>query len=75
MGRIKTPCIGICSVSQGDDICRGCGRTLIEIRNWGRFDDADRDMIMAQLPYRLENPDAAIPTPSAPHPGPRLRRP
>jgi len=30
-----TPCIGICSATQwGDAICRGCGRTTTEIRDW-----------------------------------------
>jgi predicted Fe-S protein YdhL (DUF1289 family) len=29
-----TPCIAICSTSQGDALCKGCGRTLIEVSNW-----------------------------------------
>lgn len=29
-----TPCIAICSTSQGDDVCRGCGRTFGEVTNW-----------------------------------------
>ena len=30
-----TPCIGICSATQwGDAICKGCGRTATEIRDW-----------------------------------------
>jgi len=28
------PCIAICSTSQGDDICKGCGRTFDEVQNW-----------------------------------------
>ena len=28
-----TPCIGICSTLY-DEICKGCGRTLIEVSNW-----------------------------------------
>jgi predicted Fe-S protein YdhL (DUF1289 family) len=27
------PCIGICSTLY-DEICKGCGRTLIEVSNW-----------------------------------------
>lgn len=60
---MKTPCIGVCSVSQGDDMCRGCGRTLDEIRDWGKYDDNRRDTLMAQLPQRLENPDGHLPRP------------
>ena len=29
-----TPCIAICSTSQGDDLCKGCGRTFDEIQRW-----------------------------------------
>ncbi len=28
------PCIAICSTSQGDDICKGCGRTFDEVQHW-----------------------------------------
>jgi predicted Fe-S protein YdhL (DUF1289 family) len=29
-----TPCIAICSTSQGDDICKGCGRSFEEVQKW-----------------------------------------
>ncbi|MGE4240240.1 DUF3717 domain-containing protein [Ramlibacter sp.] len=29
-----TPCIAICSTSQGDAVCKGCGRTFEEVRHW-----------------------------------------
>jgi len=29
-----TPCIAICSTSQGDDVCKGCGRTFAEVQRW-----------------------------------------
>lgn len=29
-----TPCIAICSTSQGDDLCKGCGRTFDEVQKW-----------------------------------------
>ena len=28
------PCIAICSTSQGDAVCKGCGRTFLEVRRW-----------------------------------------
>jgi predicted Fe-S protein YdhL (DUF1289 family) len=28
------PCIAICSTSQGDPLCKGCGRTFDEVQNW-----------------------------------------
>ena len=29
-----TPCIAICSTSQGDSLCKGCGRTFEEVQRW-----------------------------------------
>jgi predicted Fe-S protein YdhL (DUF1289 family) len=29
-----TPCIAICSTSQGDEMCKGCGRTFDEVQHW-----------------------------------------
>ena len=29
-----TPCIAICSTSQGDALCKGCGRTFEEVQLW-----------------------------------------
>ena len=29
-----TPCIAICSTSQGDDWCKGCGRSFDEVQHW-----------------------------------------
>jgi predicted Fe-S protein YdhL (DUF1289 family) len=32
--RPDTPCIAICSTTNGDAVCRGCGRTFEEVTNW-----------------------------------------
>jgi predicted Fe-S protein YdhL (DUF1289 family) len=29
-----TPCIAICSTSQGDETCKGCGRSFDEVQHW-----------------------------------------
>lgn len=29
-----TPCIAICSTSQGDSLCKGCGRSFAEVQHW-----------------------------------------
>ncbi len=36
------PCIAICSTSQGDDICKGCGRTFEEVRHWTAMTPAEK---------------------------------
>ncbi|MBN8504470.1 MAG: DUF3717 domain-containing protein [Burkholderiales bacterium] len=29
-----SPCIAICSTAQGDALCKGCGRSFEEVRDW-----------------------------------------
>lgn len=29
-----TPCIAVCSTSQGDAQCKGCGRSFAEVQQW-----------------------------------------
>ena len=35
-----TPCIAICSTSQGDAVCKGCGRTFDEVQRWTEMEPA-----------------------------------
>ena len=37
-----TPCIAICSTSQGDEICKGCGRTFAEVQRWPELSPAEK---------------------------------
>ena len=37
-----TPCIAICSTSQGDDLCKGCGRTFDEVQHWPAMSPAEK---------------------------------
>jgi len=36
------PCIAICSTSQGDDICKGCGRSFDEVQDWPVMSPAEK---------------------------------
>ena len=36
------PCIAICSTSQGDAVCKGCGRFFDEVQNWPAMSPADK---------------------------------
>ena len=36
------PCIAICSTSQGDDVCKGCGRTFEEVQHWPVLSPAEK---------------------------------
>jgi hypothetical protein len=37
-----TPCIAICSTSQGDADCKGCGRTFEEVQHWPEMTPAEK---------------------------------
>ncbi len=37
-----TPCIAICSTSQGDALCKGCGRTFEEVQVWLSMSPAEK---------------------------------
>jgi predicted Fe-S protein YdhL (DUF1289 family) len=36
------PCIAICSTSQGDDVCKGCGRRFDEVQHWPVMTPAEK---------------------------------
>jgi uncharacterized protein len=36
------PCIAICSTSQGDELCKGCGRTFAEVQFWPEMSAGDK---------------------------------
>ena len=37
-----TPCIAICSTSQGDAECKGCGRSFEEVQRWTEMSPAEK---------------------------------
>ena len=37
-----TPCIAICSTSQGDEECKGCGRSFWEVQHWPQMSPAEK---------------------------------
>jgi predicted Fe-S protein YdhL (DUF1289 family) len=36
------PCIAICSTSQGDAVCKGCGRRFDEVQRWPTMTPAEK---------------------------------
>lgn len=39
---LDTPCIAICSTSQGDERCKGCGRSFEEVQHWPSMTPAEK---------------------------------
>ncbi len=53
-----TPCIAICSTSQGDEVCKGCGRFFTEVQRWPEMSPAQkrqtwRRITLAGLAWRF----------------------
>ncbi|MES2909184.1 MAG: DUF1289 domain-containing protein [Pseudomonadota bacterium] len=46
---VPTPCVGICSTTYGDTVCRGCRRYLHEVIEWNRFADNEKRLIWQRL--------------------------
>lgn len=46
---IASPCVGLCSTTVGDRVCRGCQRNDSEIRDWFGYSDAERQARIDEL--------------------------
>jgi predicted Fe-S protein YdhL (DUF1289 family) len=44
-----TPCIAICSTSQGDAVCKGCGRYFDEVQRWPEFSPAQKRLAWRRI--------------------------
>ena len=45
----RTPCVGICSTTYGDLVCRGCKRFAHEIVGWNGYLESQRDLVWSRL--------------------------
>ncbi|HRH88750.1 MAG TPA: DUF3717 domain-containing protein [Rubrivivax sp.] len=43
------PCIAICSTSQGDAVCKGCGRTFEEVQHWQAYSPAHKRAVWRRI--------------------------
>jgi predicted Fe-S protein YdhL (DUF1289 family) len=46
--RPDTPCVAVCSTTF-DDVCRGCGRTVVEVAHWVAMSDADKELVWTRI--------------------------
>ena len=44
-----TPCIAICSTSQGDALCKGCGRTFDEVQRWTEMTPGEKRLTWRRI--------------------------
>ncbi len=46
--RPDSPCVAVCS-TLFDEICRGCGRTAMEVSNWVSLSEAEKDAVWERI--------------------------
>ena len=46
--RPDTPCVAVCSTTF-DDVCRGCGRTVVEVAHWVSMSDAAKEVVWTRI--------------------------
>ncbi|BDT71137.1 hypothetical protein os4_06550 [Comamonadaceae bacterium OS-4] len=51
---IPSPCVNVCRMDTGSGLCEGCFRTIEDIREWGRSDDAAKKAMWVQITERLQ---------------------
>ena len=44
-----TPCIAICSTSQGDEKCKGCGRSFDEVQHWTAMEPVEKRAVWRRI--------------------------
>ena len=47
--RSSTPCLGICSNTFGDEVCKGCKRFAHEIVSWTKYSQEEREIVNDRL--------------------------
>ena len=46
--RPDTPCVAVCSTTF-DDVCRGCGRTVIEVAHWVSMSAEQKEAVWQRI--------------------------
>ena len=49
---VVSPCVNVCALDPGTDICYGCLRTLDEITGWSQASNSERLEILAAVERR-----------------------
>lgn len=52
---VESPCIRFCQLSSDLSYCKGCGRTIEQIRLWWIMDDQKRLEALAEAEHRKES--------------------
>lgn len=47
--KASTPCLGICSTTYGDNVCKGCKRFVHEVINWNKYAALEKEVVNSRL--------------------------
>lgn len=47
--KASTPCLGICSTTYGDNVCKGCKRFVHEVINWNKYSMLEKELVNTRL--------------------------
>ena len=47
--KASTPCLGICSTTYGDNVCKGCKRFVHEVINWNKYATPEKELVNSRL--------------------------
>ncbi|MEJ8859375.1 DUF1289 domain-containing protein [Variovorax robiniae] len=56
---VPSPCLSVCRIHDGSGLCLGCFRTLREIAQWSRMDDAGKRQVWVRLAQRIDESTAS----------------
>jgi predicted Fe-S protein YdhL (DUF1289 family) len=48
MTRPDSPCIAVCTTLY-DEVCKGCGRTYLEVAQWSGMNDDERESVWQRV--------------------------
>jgi hypothetical protein len=51
---VKSPCVGVCEIDEGTQLCRGCSRTAEEIAAWRDSSEELRRDILRRIERRRD---------------------
>lgn len=52
---VPSPCVSICSMNPVSQLCEGCLRSLPEIGDWSRADDAQKRQVWRLITQRMSS--------------------
>ena len=53
---VPSPCVSICTMHPVSQLCEGCFRSLSEIGEWARLDDARKRQVWQLIAARIPTP-------------------